>query len=101
MIKKTMRNFLRISNVLNLCCLIHKLINYHNLKVLNHKKLIVFHDQLLEACPFAILFQPVSVYDASFAEADDRRAFIPGWLSYTHGNFQVSTTTYIVIANTS
>lgn len=44
-------------------------------------------------CPFVILFQPVSVHDASFAEASDRQALITGWLSgYAHGNFQVSTT---------
>jgi len=55
---------------------------------------------LLEACPFVILLQPVSVHDASFAEANvDRGALIAGWLSgYAHGNFQVSTTTAIVTA---
>lgn len=68
-----------------------RLSDYRDLKSLACK-LIVFHNRLLEACPFVILLQPVSVHDASFAEANvDRGALIAGWLSgYAHGNFQVS-----------
>lgn len=64
---------------------------YRDLESLACNKLIVFHNRLLEACPFVILLQPVSVHDASFAEANvDRGALIAGWLSgYAHGNFQV------------